>query len=885
MRSLIITIFLLTTINLFASKPFSTWQFDKEIQIKFGKEECQFEIKTDNMEKEFGYQNTDILTDENGNLLFSFDDYDKKIVIRNNSDVVIFEHYFDNQEVRTNVESIILPFYSDDIYYYVYISTFDNELTGTLNYIKIDNSSGVTTFKSETLIEEDMSRYLLSATISQDKRSYFLASVISDPNFVHITQLFADERIIKNTFDQLDTLAEERVFAGMLMKFSPQGDKLIINHTGSIFKFFNFNNSNGDITKLYELDFNETLNYNIRSMFEFSQDGSKLYAQSGHDNYIIHQFDLNNWGDKDYFLNSMKIVWSTEASCVDCLFREFQLAPNNRIYIKYLYSYTGRKDSTFLGVINCPNSDAPNVGFQHLGLGITDKRINVPHLQNIPTNFLSEPQPFTVFDRLLDKIRFCSNSKAIVEGIDDPCGEHTWVKSNGERVYSKDLVFEDISKDDTGFYFYNFRNCNQIFNDTFQIEVYDNYNPEIVLVAPQEINLCSSPLEGIKFTTKEQYDNYNWSLTDPLTNSKTQLGNEDTILVSDLGLLQVEVSSNSGCSGIAEYKLEIPEIEFHRDTIVEITICRGIELIESIRFPISSDSELRVDSVKFRNGNQITITNEPFLLGKYIDGNFNKSINLNFDNSVVGIINDTLEFYVYDNCYRTISVPVIINVISSTFTLEIPHLKGQIGDSPFEIPIYLTTTCLENISSIDFEATISLLKSKFYIQSVKGINLIDKWEDYANTNIKFSYQENQLKTNSKFKIGSLIGTVLLTNIDSTSIILSDIITNRNFEILDGSLVTNEICMQEYRQVDFIIEDDPNITVSEKIITFETSGDYRGSYNLELIDYMGRVVKSIEIEKNTEVYLNQFEINTIASGLYYLSIKNEYKSRLFKIFVE
>ncbi len=885
MKSLIITLLFLNSINLFSSKPFSIWQFDRETQIEFGKEECQYEIKTDDSKKEIGYQNTDVLTDENGDLLFSFDNYDKKIVIRDSNDVVLFEHNFDNQEARTGIESIVLPFYSDDIYYYVYVSAIDYEKTGTLNYIKIDNSSGSTTIKTETLIEKDMSRYLLTATISQDKKSYYLATLISNPNFIHITQLFADERIIKKTFDNLDTLNEQSLFAGFLVKFSPQGDKLIMNHHACKFKFFDFDNSNGEVTKLFDLELDKELNYSIRGRFDFSQDGTKFYTQSGYQKHIIHQFDLKNWGDKDFFLNSMKIIWSSESSCADCLFWEFQLAPNNRLYIKYLYNYTGRKDSTFLGVINCPNSEAPYVGYQHLGLALTDNRINAPHFQNIPTNFLAEPQPYTVFDRLLDKLQFCVNSQAIVEGIDDPCGDHTWVKSNGERVYSKDLLFDIISKDDAGSYFYNFRSCNQIFNDTFEIEVYDGYTPEIVLVSPQELNLCSNPFEEIKFTTKEKYDNYNWFITDPITNTKTQLGNEDTVIVTQLGLLNVEVSSNSGCSGITEYRIEIPKIEFNADTTSEITVCRGIQQIESIIFPIKSDFELRVDSVKFRKGNQITVTNEPALIGAYINGSFNKNINLIFDNSYVGIINDTLEIFIYSECYKVIEIPIKINIKSSSFRLEIPHLKANIGERNFEIPIYLTTSCLENIDSLSFEATISLLKSKYYIERVEGINLMNKWEDSENTNVRFRYKENQLVTNSRVKIGSLIGTVLLANIDSTAIIVLDTTTNYNFEIENGSLITNEICVQEYRQIDFIIESDANITISAKNITFESSGDFRGIYDLELIDYMGRVVKRIVIEKNTEVYFNTFDINNIANGLYYLSISNKYKNKLFKVFVE
>lgn len=108
MKSIII-ILLLNSVHLFASKPFSIWQFDKETQIEFGIDECQYEIKTDETKKEIGYQNTDILTDEKGSLLFSIDKYNDKIVIRDSNDIVLFEHNFDNQNARTNIESVILP--------------------------------------------------------------------------------------------------------------------------------------------------------------------------------------------------------------------------------------------------------------------------------------------------------------------------------------------------------------------------------------------------------------------------------------------------------------------------------------------------------------------------------------------------------------------------------------------------------------------------------------------------------------------------------------------------------------------------------------------------------------------------------------------------------
>src|SRR5690606_14512086 len=116
-------IFVFSSITLFATKPFSTWQLDKTTKIKFEVDECRYDIEIDNFQIGKNYRHTEMFTDEIGRTILSFDVYNNRIAIRDSSDIVLFEHLFDNQELNTNIESIILPFYSQKLCYFVYIST------------------------------------------------------------------------------------------------------------------------------------------------------------------------------------------------------------------------------------------------------------------------------------------------------------------------------------------------------------------------------------------------------------------------------------------------------------------------------------------------------------------------------------------------------------------------------------------------------------------------------------------------------------------------------------------------------------------------------------------------------------------------------------------
>lgn len=877
-------IFLLSFFSTYANKPFSTWQIDIRKQIQFGKEECQYIIDNDNFKKDKNYNYTDIFTDENGKIQLSFDVYYNKIVIRDSTDTIVLEQLFDNQEIKTHLKSILLPFYSKKICYFAYISTKDNEKYGTLNYIKIDYNSTPNIISAETLIAPSITSLPLAATLSQDGESYFMASMVADPEELLITQLFSSGNYVNTRNKDTDLKNENNITSGKKLKFSPQGDKLILNYYGSNFVFYSFDKSNGDITQNFKVDFNKESEYNIRSMFEFSQDGSKLYTQSGHDNYIIHQFDLSDYSNKNSFLNSMKIIWSQKASCVDCLFREFQLAPNNRIYISYLFSFTGRKDSTFLGVINCPNSEAPFVGYQHLGLDVSDNIINIPNIQNIPSNFLAIPQTPTVFKPFDEVIQYCISTNDTLKGIDDACGEQMWIKNDGTKVYSKDLIFENIKAEDAGLYFYHFQNCYQVFNDTFAIKIIDKIDPQIVKVSPDKLDLCQNPFEEITFTSKEKYKVYKWYFTKSGTSNRVQIGDQDTIRISELGLLEMEVVDEGSCEGLASYSIEKVQIEFPQIEEYEIRICRGIEQSYSIDFPLKSNKSLTVDSLALRLGDKMSISNKSFLIDTYPNGEFKRNIIIDFDRLSEGIIYDTLDIFVDSECKRKISLPLKIIIENTKFVLEAPHLRTTIGEKDFEIPIYLTTTCLEPTDDFNFEATIVLSKDKFYLNRVDGVNLINTFTVNKMQNIHISYDGSSLSNNGRIQIGSLFGTVLLSDNDSTGIFFTDTASYYVFDLLDGSLVTENICFQNLRQV-FFFDNSLDVSIAGNLITIKSNDSYRGNINIKILNYIGQNINEFNINKNEDKIEKNMQLVGNSTGLYFLLISEGNYSEIKKIFIE
>lgn len=888
MKYFILLIFVFSSIILSATKPFSTWELDGTIQLNFDEQECKYDFSTDTVSKRGYYRFTDVLTDENGKPSYYFDSYAQKIVVRDSNDITLGEVTFPEfGGISNKISSILLPFYDQKKCFFAYLLSNNISSKAELLYFELDYSvtpAQVSPIKKIPLT--DLLQNVITATINRNGDGYFIGVANQNKEEIFIVNLNSngnfDSKSYKLEFESLSDISFQRQ-----LNFSPQGDKLVANLTSSNFNFFIFDNSSGVAEFKFYINMNDETSQNIRGALVFSQNGEKMYSQSGHSNYVIHQFDLSNYNKVDVVKSKYDII-SIESNCVDCLFRDFRLAPNNKIYISYstsyIVQYLGQKDSTYLGVINCPNGPGPFIDFELLGVATTAYIFPVPYIQKIPSNFLATPQTPTVYNRPDDIQQYCVNSNVTIKGADDPCGEHHWVKPNGSRFYSNELILDNISASDSGYYFYHFQSCYKQFNDTFQIRIIEKIVPKIVKVSPTKLDLCQNPLEDITFTTDEKYKEYKWYFTQLGSSNRSQVGSSDTVVVSALGVLELEVTNDGGCKGIASYAIEQAQIDYAQIDEYQIRICRGIEQSYSIDYPIKSDRALSVDSLSLRIADKMSIMNLSFIVDTYPNGLFNRNIKIDFNALNEGVILDTLDIYIDSECKKKITIPLKIIIESTKFALEVPKLKAQIGDGNFEIPIYLTTSCIEPEDDFNFEATLVLSKSKYFVNRVEGVNLINIQNVNDDQLIRISYDGSSLTTNGREQIGSLFGTVLLTNIDSTGILIQDTVSNYIFDLIDGSLVTDDICVQELRQVSFF-DNQVDVSITSKTMNLNSFGAYRGNINFNITNYTGQSVAQYHINKDDETIERTWELTDIASGLYFLQIMQGSRMELQKIYIE
>ena len=887
MKYIFIVIFILAQSFSFANKPFSTWQIDDHFRVNFDEKACFYDFSQDTTVKQTSYRHTNVLTDESGSTLFSFDSYAQKIVVRDINNVSVGEVAFPEIGDRYNrLSSILLPFYDQQKCFFTFLIGTNTSTSGQLYYFELDYSVSPAIIKPiNSIPSTELYLDVLAATINKNKDGYFIGVCNDNKQEIFVISLKSDGAVVTKSY-QLDSDYISDIRSKKQLEFSPQGDKLIANINTNQFNFFIFDNSSGDADFKFYIEMLKETGLNIRGALVFSQNGEKMYSQSGHDNYMIHQFDLKNY-NKAAVINSRYDIVSLEVNCVDCLFVDFRLAPNNRIYISYktsyIVEYLGRKDSTYLGVIKCPNASGPFIDFELLGLATSAYVFPSPYIPKIPSNFLATPLSPAIFNRPDDIQQYCINSSVTIKGADDPCGEHHWVKADGSRDYSNDLVFENISAADAGYYFYHFQSCYKQFNDTFEIRIIDKITPEIVKVSPSELDLCLTPLEDMTFTSAEKYKEYKWYFTKSGTTNRIIIGSQDTVVVADLGLLELEVVDEGGCEGIDIYTIEIAQLDYPQIEEYEIRICRGIEQSYSIDFPIKSNKSLRIDSLSLRLGNKMSIINKPFIIDSYPNGEFYRDILIDFDRLNVGILMDTLDIYIDSECKRKISIPLKIIIESTIFTLEVPHLRTVIGRRNFEIPIFLTTTCIEATDDFKFEASIVLSNSKYLVDRVEGVELIDISLVNDNQKIKISYEGTAI-SNGRNQIGSLFGTVLLTDMDSTGILIQDTVSNYVFDIINGSLITEEICAQDIRQVLFF-NNQTDISNNGKSIYLNSHGGYRGNLYLRITNYTGHTVAEYIINKDDETIERNWELTGISSGLYFLQIMGGNRVEVNKLFIE
>ncbi len=230
-----------------------------------------------------------------------------------------------------------------------------------------------------------------------------------------------------------------------VMFISPNGRKVYIgspNVTGkdTFNELFDFDASTGVFSNYMVI---QEGTYDDYMMFQFSQDGSKLYIGSGGSNSYMYQFDLSS--NNEQAINNSKTIVCYPSQVIypgaqPRFYLGMHLAPNGKVYVAKLYNINLNK-SDYLDVIHFPDSLGNACGYQDSGFynQAGHRVLGIPHVWHVQS-FLQKPMDFEHIGACVgDTVRF-SLSDSVYTVLWD-FGDTANPTSNGSTLYKPTHVY------------------------------------------------------------------------------------------------------------------------------------------------------------------------------------------------------------------------------------------------------------------------------------------------------------------------------------------------------------------------------------------------------------------------------------------------------------
>ena len=312
------------------------------------------------------------------------------------------------------------------------------------------------------------------------------------------------------------------------MKISPDGRKLAKANKNLGFELFNFDNSSGRVTYLWEI-----IDHKPYYGVGFSPDVSKLYLTQYPWNGTsgIYQFDLNS-GDSTAIINSKTYIGNTVSQTPgDC-----QIGIDHKMYVT---------SAQWIAIINYPNKLGSNCGFNQRGFGWSGLFSDCPG-QGLPDYIQSYYyQPDIKAENLCfsDTSKFSLSDTNYIDSVfwdfNDPLSGTSNVSNlkNPVHIYS-----------DTGYFKIKAIVYNGILHDTFNRLIYIAPYPFVSF----GINNSSQCLKGNRFVFKDSSTiikgtfQWKWNFGDQSVDYNQNPAH--TYLVPTTYPVGLTVLSDKGCS-------------------------------------------------------------------------------------------------------------------------------------------------------------------------------------------------------------------------------------------------------------------------------------------------------------------------------------------------
>lgn len=332
------------------------------------------------------------------------------------------------------------------------------------------------------------------------------------------------------------------LFSGMVgqMKFSPQGDKLVVASSDLIgiggigVELFDFNITTGEVSNPLTIT-------NAARTACFSEDGSKLYVVESD---RIFQYDM---------LASDILASRTPVSVVAAPeIRKMERAIDGKIYV-LKDNFAGNTDA--FDVINSPNNSGAASDYVN-DVFVFPSTIQNSGLPNFPELVRTEGEGF-----FLDISSCDGDSIKLQPPVVNAAANYLW--STGETTFS-------IEVDISGEYFVDITYDGCTIRDTFYVE-----NSLAYQGTTREYFWCAG--DNIELTGDLVGTNYAWF--DEITGPLGIFGpNEDTITVVDTGTYYLEVFLAPGCTDRDTF--EVRSIFDTPPQFQEVQFCEGATGVE-----------------------------------------------------------------------------------------------------------------------------------------------------------------------------------------------------------------------------------------------------------------------------------------------------------------
>lgn len=339
-------LFILFTVQLaFGQSQAGIWYFGERAGVSFNSGVLPVTLTNGELDT---YEGTATLCDVSGNLLFYTDGrkiWNKNHIVMPNGAGLLGDS-------SSTQSAIIVPKPASNNLFYVFTVDFLARQNG-LNYnivdINLNGGLGDVISKNNLLIAPTLEK--ITVVKHANKVNYWIISHKYDGNeFVafELTPTGINPPVSSNVGVTIQPIPTQTV--GYL-KSSPNGELVACanSENSNSIQLFRFDNTTGKLTLISTSNFsgNPIGAYGV----EFSPNNKLLYVSridSNNDSSQIYQFNIANL-DETSINNSKLLIANFVSPTKTGIFAALQLAPNQKIYV-------ARNNSSFLGVINNPNS-------------------------------------------------------------------------------------------------------------------------------------------------------------------------------------------------------------------------------------------------------------------------------------------------------------------------------------------------------------------------------------------------------------------------------------------------------------------------------------------------------------------------------------------------